>query len=245
LNAHSDFRQESKGFYQKNLKMKKKLFVFLLLSFCWDVYGQKSKNDSIAKADSIEASLVNQYIENLNKGIKYRREKKYKEALNEFYLSVAINSSYPEVYYHIGDVFFEMENYIKSIENLSKAIELGRRDFDVYFLRGMVKFYLGDYRGSNEDYLTAYKVSNKTDIKDFTSLFFNMGVCKSELRDYKGAIEDYTKALAFDERNLQALTNRGYYRIKVGDVSGGCSDLRKSGEMGESKAYIFIKEYCN
>jgi tetratricopeptide (TPR) repeat protein len=230
--------------------MKKGLLVLAMIFFAFNSYGQQSKADSIAIIDSIAATEASSrlvtYIIQIENGLKYKRDGKYKEALDSFDLAISIDSNYPEVYYHIGELYFDMENYIKSVENLSKAIERGRKDLDVFYLRGMAKFYLGDYRGSDLDYLKAFEVvDKKTAIKSISGLFFNMGLNKSELKDYKGAIGDYTKALSFDENNFEALTNRGFYRIKIGDVNGGCLDLSKAGEFGNEKAYRMINEYCN
>jgi hypothetical protein len=38
---------------------------------------------------------------------------------------------------------------------------------------------------------------------------------------------------------------RGVSKYLLGDKDGACWDLSKAGELGYSKAYLAIREYCN
>jgi tetratricopeptide (TPR) repeat protein len=243
--------------------MKKGLFLLAMFFLACNSYGQKSKADSIATSDSIarndDASRLASYLLLIMEGIQNKRDGKYKEAFVSFDSAISIDPTYPEVYYHVGKLFFEKENNLKSVENLSKAIDLGRNDFDVFILRGMVKYNLEDYRGSDLDYLKAFEVANNQSLffqvndggndiiedKNFSDLFLKMGMNKTQLQDYTRAIEDYTKAISYDEKNSKALFLRGAIRVQYKAVSEGCLDLSRAGELGNEMAYDFIKKYCN
>ncbi len=237
--------------------MKKGLFVLAMLFLAFNSYGQQSKADSIARNE--EASRLASYLLHIVDGIKYKRNGDYEKAFDSFDSAIYIDPNYPEVYYHIGKLFFERENNLKSVENLSKAIDLGRKDFKVFLLRGMVKYNLEDYRGSDLDYLKAFEVANTKslffqiseggsdiiDDKSFSDLFLKMGMNKTKLKDYNQAIIDYSKALSYDEKNSKAFFFRGVIRVQYKAVSEGCLDLSRAGELGMADAYDYIKKYCN
>ena len=237
--------------------MKKGLFVIAMLFFAFNSYGQQSKADSIAINE--DARRLASYLLHIMEGIQNKRDGKHKEAFVSFDSAISIDPTYPEVYYHIGKLFFETENNLKSVENLSRAIDLGRKDFKVFILRGMVKYNLGDYRGSDLDYLKAFEVANAKssfyqvnegekdiiDEKSFSDLFLKMGMNKTQLQDYTRAIGDFTKALSYNEKNQKALFYRGISKIVIKDISGGCLDLSKAGEFGMPEAYDSIKQFCN
>lgn len=237
--------------------MKKGLFGLAMFFLALNSYGQQSKADSIALNE--DSSRLTSYLWHIMEGIQNKRDGKNKEAFVSFDSAIIIDPTYPEVYYHIGKLFFETENNLKSVENLSRAIDLGRKDFNVFLLRGMVKYNLGDYRGSDLDYLIAFEVANTKssffqiseggsdiiDDKSFSDLFLKMGMNKTRLQDYTRAIGDFTKALSYNEKNQKALFYRGISKIVVKDISGGCLDLSKAGEFGMPEAYDSIKQFCN
>jgi tetratricopeptide (TPR) repeat protein len=237
--------------------MKKVLFALTMFFLVLNSYGQQSKADTIAKDE--DASRLASYLLHIMGGIKFKRNGDYEKAFDSYDSAISIDPDYPEVYYHIGKLFFERENNLKSVENLSKAIDLGRKDFKVFLLRGMVKYNLGDYRGSDLDYLRAFEVANTkssffqvseggndaVDDKNFSDLFLKMGMNKTQLQDYARAIEDYNKALFYDEKNSKALFLRGAIRVQYNAVNDGCLDLSRAGELGNEMAYDFIKKYCN
>jgi len=237
--------------------MKKGLLVLAMIFLAYNSYGQQSKADSIAIDE--DAARLASYLWHIMEGIQNKRDGKHKEAFVSFDSAISIDPTYPEVYYHIGKLFFETGNNLKSVENLSRAIDLGRKDFKVFILRGMVKYNLEDYRGSDLDYLKAFEVANTKslffqiseggsdiiDDKSFSDLFLKMGMNKTKLKDYNQAIIDYSKALSYDEKNSKALFFRGVIRVQYKAVSEGCLDLSRAGELGMADAYDYIKKYCN
>lgn len=76
-----------------------------------------------------------------------------------------------------------------------------------------------------------------------------------KLQQYKQCIESMDYAIKTQELNKSKAKDFGdgqekyYYRgmskIKLGNKGGGCVDLSKSGELGNSQAYEDIKKYCN
>ncbi|MFN3840302.1 MAG: tetratricopeptide repeat protein [Cyclobacteriaceae bacterium] len=173
-----------------------------------------------------------------------------------------------------GRDLYEKGEYVESLLNLNKAIEVDPNYAAAYYLRGNIKDKFDDRHGSMKDYNLALEKNPK-----FAEAFFARGNVKMKLQDYYGAVDDYTSAIAINENYIEAYYNRGkakqflqayqdaindcskiiqinpksidaYYmrgllRIEFGDMKNGCLDLSKAGELGDLNAYELIKEKCN
>lgn len=177
-------------------------------------------------------------------------------------------------YTNKGRDLYEKGEYVESLLNLNKAIEVDPNYAAAYYLRGNIKDKFDDRHGSMKDYNLAVEKNPK-----FAEAFFARGNVKMKLQDYYGAIDDYTAAIVINENYVEAYYNRGkakqflqayqdaindctkiiqinpksidaYYmrgilRMEFGDMKNGCLDLSKAGELGDLKAYELIKEKCN
>src|SRR5687767_13164157 len=173
-----------------------------------------------------------------------------------------------------GRELYEKNEFMESLLNLNKAIEVDPAFAPAYYLRGNIKDTFEDRHGAMKDYNTAVEKNPK-----FADAFYARGNVKMKLQDYYGAIADYTSAITINENYIEAYFNRGrakqfllayedaindcskiiqinplnvdaYYmrgilRINFGDMKNGCLDLSKAGELGDLKAYETIKEKCN
>ncbi len=173
-----------------------------------------------------------------------------------------------------GRELYEKGEYVESLLNLNKAIEVDPEYAAAYYLRGNIKDRFDDRHGSMKDYNLAVEKNPR-----FAEAFFARGNVKMKLQDYYGAIDDYTAAITINENYIEAYYNRGkakqflqayqdaindctkiikinsknvdaYYmrgilRIEFGDLKNGCLDLSKAGELGDLNAYELIKEKCN
>jgi tetratricopeptide (TPR) repeat protein len=173
-----------------------------------------------------------------------------------------------------GRELYEKNEFMESLLNLNKAIEVDPTFAPAYYLRGNIKDTFEDRHGAMKDYNTSLEKNPK-----FADAFYARGNVKMKLQDYYGAIADYTSAITINENYIEAYFNRGrakqfllayedaindcskiiqinprnvdaYYmrgilRINFGDLKNGCLDLSKAGEMGDLKAYESIKEKCN
>tara|TARA_B110000967_G_C18374795_1_gene312347 strand:+ start:34 stop:381 length:348 start_codon:yes stop_codon:yes gene_type:complete len=112
-----------------------------------------------------------------------------------------------------------------------------------YILRGSIKIQLKDYNGAISD------ITKSIDIYPNNAIaYFKRGEAKGFLKkDYYGAISDYTKSIELDPNNGDAYYNRGGLKERLGDLSGTCSDMKKSSKLGSSKAklYLQVVSDCN
>lgn len=180
----------------------------------------------------------------------------------------------PKEYTQKARDLYEKEEFMESLLNVNKAIEIDPNFAPAYYLRGNLKDNFDDRHGAMKDYNVAIEKNSK-----FADAFFARGNVKMKLQDYYGAIADYTSAITINENYIEAYFNRGkakqflqayedaindctkiiqinpknvdaYYmrgilRINFGDMKNGCLDLSKAGELGDLKAYETIKEKCN
>lgn len=107
---------------------------------------------------------------------------------------------------------------------------------------GIKKMGLGekDYTGAIADFSKAIELDPENKYA-----YYSRGTAKYELEDYIGAIADYSKAIEITPKNASAYYYRGLAKIKLGQKDNGCLDLSKAGELGDSMAYYWIKQYCN
>lgn len=121
-------------------------------------------------------------------------------------------------------------------------------------------------KGSNSDSLLAKQLYSSgiekqnaekyaEAISDFTKItalnsfylkaaYYNRGYCKGHLYDIRGAIEDYDKVIAIDTTWSEVYMRRAFAKFELDDKEGGCLDLSKGGELGDTLAYMFMKEKC-
>ena len=190
------------------------------------------------------------------------------------FLSGLVFSQGAKDYTQKGREFYEKNEFMESLLNANKAIEMDPNYAAAFYLRGNIKDKFDDRHGAMKDYNTAIEKNPK-----FADAFFARGNVKMKLQDYYGAIADYTAAITINENYIEAYFNRGkakqfllayedaindcskiiqinpknvdaYYmrgilRINFGDMKNGCLDLSKAGELGDLKAYEVIKEKCN
>ncbi len=147
-----------------------------------------------------------------------------------------------------GQIALSEKNYTEAIRDLNTAIESKPDGFEAYFLRGIAKYYLGDYKGAAGDfsktvsihplYTRAYQYRGiaydrmfqyQKAINDFdyalkqdpfdSQLFLARGDTKMHLQEYLNALKDYNQAIRLNPKLGEAYLNRGVvYHILKNDT---------------------------
>ncbi|MCC5943097.1 MAG: tetratricopeptide repeat protein, partial [Balneolaceae bacterium] len=130
-----------------------------------------------------------------------------------------------------------------AIEDYTKAIELDPQYKEAYDSRGWHKHLLSDYRGAIVDYTKAIEIDPES--KMSLGIYSRRALSKERLDDYRGAIADYNKIIEINPQNIRGYYNRGWAKLELGDIHGGCLDWSKAGELGDFDAYEMIRKYCN
>jgi tetratricopeptide (TPR) repeat protein len=164
-------------------------------------------------------------------------------------------------------------NYNKSLDDLTRSIELNEKQSIAYFVRANCRYKMLEeiemLAGSHAE--ISVKIGERNTINSFSNepaaldykqiledyeimLFlnpsfffghFNRAFIKIRLGEYKSAIEDLNRAIELEPEFAEAYFNRGLTRIFMDDLEGGALDLSRAGELGIYGAYNIIKRYCN
>lgn len=145
-----------------------------------------------------------------------------------------------------------------------------QRTADEYFLRGISKEDLKDYKGAIADFTKVIKIeplvadaynnrgNAKYNLKDYsgaiadinkaielnplyTKAFFNSGKTKTKLLDYKGAIADFTRAIELNPNEAIYYIGRGKAKLSIQDYRGTITDYTKANELEPGYSIDSIK----
>jgi tetratricopeptide (TPR) repeat protein len=192
----------------------------------------------IVRVTSVNAQKkASDYIDD---GIKLFENKEFMEAIVSFNKAIELDSSSYQAFYMRGNIKQKFSDIHGAMKDYNYAIEANSKFPEAYFERGNVKFMLSDYYGAINDYTKTIELNENN-----LDAYYKRGQAKQQLEAYQDAITDCTKILEKDPKNVDAYFLRGVLRIEYGQLSQGCLDLSKAGELGDLKAYEMIRERCN
>lgn len=187
---------------------------------------------------------------------------------------IRANPSDPANYYNRAEIYANMQNYNKALQDYDIAIMLDPDYLLAYFNRANIRYKLtellsDEYESqyqlntnfiqpvvpqstfdttflehSYEEILNDYNKVIELD-PDFFYAFFNRGYVKCIIGDYWGSVSDYEKALEFEPMFSEAFYNKGLILIYLNLKTVGCESMSKAGELGIDESYHVMKRYCN
>lgn len=196
------------------------ILLFLIPSFC---FTQTAK----------------QYLE---LGIKKNMEYDSESALQYFDKAIALDRKLYSAYWNRGSTKWSLFDYKGAMEDLNTAIEIDPSIEVAYVDRARTKISLNDYRGAIKDYDIAIRLR-----PNISTYFFLRAEAKDQLKEFLSAIADYDKSITLNPiKSLrgESYLKRGIDKLRVSKKNEGCMDLSKAGELGETKAYDYIRKYC-
>ena len=130
-----------------------------------------------------------------------------------------------------GTAKFYIKDYLGSIEDLEKSLELtksnnvleNKNEDKRNGLIGICYFKLKKHSNA----LVYLNKAIDFDPNDVYTLYYR-GACKYELNDYVGAIEDYTKAIELDPNDADTYFQRGASKYDSNDFDGAVLDFTKA-----------------
>ncbi|MCP4909872.1 MAG: tetratricopeptide repeat protein [Bacteroidetes bacterium] len=144
--------------------------------------------------------------------------------LTFFLISISLSSQIN--YNHFiskGQTELQQEKYVAAIKSLNTAVRSKKDAFEAYFLRGIAKFSLGDYRGAVADFTKTVKLHPL-----YSRAYQYRGISYDRLLDYAHAISDYDKALEIDPFNHEIFLARGDTKMHLHDYEGAIEDFTSS-----------------
>lgn len=143
-------------------------------------------------------------------------------------------------FYNRANIYYKLEYYHNALIDINKAIELdsSNQNSDYLYLRINIKSQLNDHIGALTDINKTIPLNNNDDYAHYKK-----GMILWKLNDNMGAEKSFTKAIELSPESPEYYLKRGFVRYE-NNKTGACADWSKAGELGEYKAYDYIKDYC-
>ncbi len=84
--------------------------------------------------------------DHISRGVAYRRQEKYEQAMAEFEQAASINPDHADALYHHGLTWGLMGEHSRAVADFTRAISLAPEYADAYNCRGYARLCLGEYR---------------------------------------------------------------------------------------------------
>lgn len=142
---------------------------------------------------------------------RFKKNKKYQEAIDAYRKSIELNIQSAKAYYHIGDSYHKLKEYHQAIKSYDKSLKLKPQQADVYYSKGKIYRRLKEYETALNMYLQSAVMNPNED-----GVYASMGsVCK-KLKEYNQSIEYYEKALKRKPNQIWIYNDMGdiYYELK-------------------------------
>jgi len=175
-----------------------------------------------------------------NRALAFLGAGRFKDALADFNKALREFPENFDGYLKRAEAYAGMENY-----------EAARKD--VLFYLNYVKndqkavFQCGEYYYDGGDYMNALKYFNINLKEDPVNgqYFKARGKTYLKTATYKYAISDLSMSLDLNPDDGETWMYLGLARIKSGDKTNGCSDLRKAQQLGNTEVLRYIVDNCN
>lgn len=126
-----------------------------------------------------------------------------------------------------------------ALEDYTQALEIERRDPEIWLSRGIVRDRLKDYTGAFADYTQAIELK-----ENYVKAWINRANVLLKLERYKDAVDDYTVALVYVPDSGAAYYNRAIARERLKQLPAACEDLRKAESLGMKVDTKLKKKIC-
>lgn len=126
-------------------------------------------------------------------------------------LSVAANAQYRiDKVMSAGRSALYYEDYVLAMQYFNRIISSRPGLYEAWYLRGLAKFHLDDYKGANSDATEAIERNPYID-----KIFELRAVARLNLLDYQGALTDFSKARSINPDNRDYWYNRAYCNYQL------------------------------
>lgn len=181
-----------------------------------------------------------------------------RKILTFIFAVLAVNiSAQLNVAYYIGSGRYDLykENYISAVSRFTAVVNSKPKLSEPWFLRGIAKYNLNDYRGAMEDFTAAIELnpfysdayhyrgltseqlgnfnSAKNDILSAMELnptngriYGDMGIIHLMHEDYNKALEYFNESLKLDKTIPDTYFNRAISQMQLGDTLAAINDLK-------------------
>ncbi len=112
-------------------------------------------------------------------------------------------------------------DYLEAIKSCNEIITVKPYLYEPYFLRGVSKFYLEDFKGANNDLTKAIEIKPNS-----TSAYHYRALSRERIYDFDGSLQDFGEAIRQSPNDPQLYINRAItflYLNQYYDAIGNCN----------------------
>ena len=170
----------------------------------------------------------------------YLKAGKYRDAVNDFNRVLKNDPGDFRLYIHRASAYAGQKDWQSAIRDISFYLK--------YFGNDVQSLYqCGDYFYEAGDYINALRYFNQVLKEEPTNSMFYKARGKTYLMTstYQYAMKDLAMSLDLNPQDAETWMFMGLAKIKSGDRVNGCSDLERSGKMGNAEALKYIIDFCS
>ncbi len=134
-----------------------------------------------------------------------------------------------------GQTELQREKYLDAIKSFNIAVSAKKDGFEAYFLRGIAKFSLGDFRGAVNDFAKTISFHPL-----YSRAYQYRGISYDRLKDYAHAIRDFNRALEIDPFNADFFLARGDTKMHLHDFEGAIDDFTSAINLENNVASAWL-----
>jgi len=201
--------------------------IGLLNLYIADIYkNDKNYTESISYLKS--ALNINPYVKKYNdyinviskliaqKGNDYLRLGKLDNAIEEYNLSLSIDSTESSIYYNLGNAYFENQNFTDAINSYNNVIKIDPNKFKAIHKMGVAYQKLNDHENAIIQFRKAIGVIEQNE-ENFMSSYHSLGVSFMETNAYRDAIQILNEVITLSPQYYKAYETLGVLHIESSD----------------------------
>ena len=160
----------------------------------------------------------------------------YEGAINDFKANLKINKYDAEALHSLSEAYLSLEEYSKTVEYSSKAINIDPSKWIYYSTRGLANFYLKNYEESRNDHAVVLRHEFS-----FSQAWYRKGYCHLQLSQYEEAIECFKEAIDWKDDTYEDIHLRlalAYFKFE--DLQNALTEVKFHFESNPRDYYGFI-----
>ncbi len=136
----------------------------------------------------------------------------------------------------VGENALRDNDFQRALKSFNIVITYKPDLFEPYFLRGVTKYYLGDYMGAEYDLTKSIEMHPL-----YSHAYHIRGVTRDQMQNYHNALRDYNKALEIDPFNADIYISRGTTRIHMKSFISAIEDFNQAVKYDANNADAYLK----
>ncbi|MBD2290357.1 tetratricopeptide repeat protein [Microcystis wesenbergii FACHB-1317] len=201
----------------------------------WAVLSELKRYDEGLAAITQAIDLAPRAAWYVNRGILYRRQKKYELALADYNKAIELNPNHANAYNNRGNLYQDLQKYELALDDFNKAIEINPNFAILYYNRGGLYYNQQKYELALSDINKGIELN-----PNYAEAYYNRGNLYYDLQKYELALSDINKAIELNPNYAEAYNNRGLLYKDLQKYDLALSDYSKAIDINPNLAEAYV-----